>query len=109
MDAHALVAELERRASARGDLTVSRHALIYRSGTHDLLQLSSRDLRPGDRIMLIQAGIHGDEIAGPITFLHHFDRVIDAVHRRGLKLVCFPLANPSAYAGGTRYNGDGDR
>ncbi len=107
MRAHELLARVEE-AARRRHLDVESHPLSYRAGDFRLLKLRSPDIHPTDRVMLIQAGIHGDEIAGPVAFADHFDRIVDAVHAGGLKLIAYPLVNPSGFEAGVRYNVDHD-
>lgn len=107
MRADALLTKIEQ-AAVRHGLDVETHALSYRAGDFRLLKLRSAEIRAGDCVMLIQAGMHGDEVAGPFAFAEHLERIVDAVHGRGLKLIAYPLANPSGLEAGVRYNIDND-
>ena len=92
----------------RKDIGIEKHKLSYQGGVFDFWKISSRKIGPKDKIILICAGLHGDEIAGPLTILTHAHRIIDLVHRSGLKIILYPLGNPSGFEAGTRYNIDGD-
>jgi protein MpaA len=59
-------------------------------------------INPGkSRTLLITAGIHGDEEAGPIAISHWIER---ASFPFDLRLILLPLLNPTGYAKHTRYN-----
>lgn len=76
---------------------------------YDLVKICSRLIKKTDKIVLIAAGLHGDEIFGPLTLNKHIGKIFDYAHQRGVKLIIFPLNNPSGFEAGTRYNVDGDR
>ncbi|MBI5222297.1 MAG: succinylglutamate desuccinylase/aspartoacylase family protein [Candidatus Magasanikbacteria bacterium] len=76
--------------------------------SYDLIKISSRGIKKTDKIVLITAGIHGDETFGPLTLMKHIGQVFDYAHKRGVKLVIFPLNNPSGFEAGTRYNIEND-
>jgi predicted deacylase len=56
--------------------------------------------------MLVRAGIHGDEVAGPLTIIRFFDRIFDYAHKRGINLIVYPIGNPAGYETRQRYNTD---
>jgi len=89
-------------------IVIATDLIGYKNGDFYFWKISSAKIGPKDKIILIRAGIHGDEIAGPLTILTYADRIIDLVHRSGLKLILYPLGNPSGFEAGTRYNIDGD-
>ena len=103
-----LLATLAATVAGRSDLVMETHALQHRCGRYDIARIASRDLASGP-LVLVQAGLHGDEKAGPLTFARHLHDIVDYAHARGVKLIMFPLANPSGFDGNTRYNGDHDR
>jgi hypothetical protein len=104
-----LRAQLEQKAAARDDVTISRRWIHYQHGKYPFYRIASKEIRPEDRVLLIQAGLHGDEVAGPMTLAHRLDEIIDLAHKSGLKVIIYPLANPSGYSKRTRYNADNDR
>jgi predicted deacylase len=59
---------------------------------------------PGRRTLLITAGFHGDEVAGPLTLLHCFQEIVDYARKREVGLRVYPCLNPSGFEDGTRYN-----
>jgi hypothetical protein len=63
---------------------------------------------PGDRTLLITAGFHGDETAGPLTLVEHLPAIVEHAAARGVGLVVFPCLNPSGFVDNTRYNRTGE-
>jgi hypothetical protein len=59
---------------------------------------------PGDRILTITAGFHGDEVAGPLTLLEHLPAIAAHARGRNVGLRIYPCLNPSGFTDGTRYN-----
>ncbi len=100
---------LIEKVQKRTDIIFAIHPLHYKGGDYELLRIVSADIHAGDRVILIRAGIHGDEIAGPETILDHLDEIVDRAHRRELKVIIYPLGNPSGFENGLRYNIDGDK
>jgi predicted deacylase len=98
--------ELKKRAAARRDITIKRHRLQHRNSAYDFFRIASRGIKQRDKVMLIRAGIHGDEIAGPLTIIQYFDRIFDHAHKRGIKLIVYPLGNPAGFDAQQRYNTD---
>ncbi|WP_419656687.1 putative fusion protein (N:peptidase-C:desuccinylase) [Desulfosarcina variabilis str. Montpellier] len=98
--------ELKKLAAGRHDIQVKRHRLEQRDAGFDFYRIISRGAKPNDRFMLIRAGIHGDEVAGPLTIIRYFNRIFDYAHKRGVKLIVYPLGNPAGYDARQRYNTD---
>src|SRR3954447_13566341 len=67
---------------------------------HELLVAQT----PGRRSLVITAGFHGDETAGPLTLLEHLPEIVAHARRREVRLRIYPLLNPSGFTDGTRYN-----
>jgi hypothetical protein len=80
--------------------------LTYAAGRWPLIRLEDTTLPPEASILLVTAGIHGEEIAGPMTFHHRFREIVGAARAAGLRLVAYPLMNPSGFERGKRYNAD---
>lgn len=97
---------IERAVLGRGDVSLSRHPLLYRAGAWDLLRVASSRIGADDDVLLIQAGIHGDEVAGPIALATQLGPIFDRAGEAGIKLIIYPLANPSGFELGCRYNAD---
>ena len=98
--------ELKKLAAGRRDVRIERHRLKHRSSGCDFYRIVSRGAKRSDRFMLIRAGIHGDEVAGPLTILRYFNRMFDYAHKRGVKLIVYPLGNPAGFDARQRYNPD---
>ena len=63
---------------------------------------------PGRRRLVITAGFHGDETAGPLTLVEYFDEIVAYANARGVGLTVYPSLNPSGFEDGTRYNRGGE-
>ncbi len=101
--------EIEAVVASRCDLRISRYRLEYRNGVFDLLRIASARRDSGEPVLMLRAGVHGDEVSGPISIARHLDEIAEYAHARRVQLVVYPLANPSGYARGLRYNIDHDR
>jgi hypothetical protein len=64
---------------------------------------------PGARTVLITAGFHGDEKAGPLTLLAHAPELVAYAAARDVGLRIYPCINPSGFEAHTRYNVTGER
>lgn len=92
----------------RRDILIERYPLAHRGGNYDFFKIKSSEIKRGDDVILIRATIHGEEIAGAFSMVRHLNEVIDYAHKRGIKLIVYPLGNPSGFAKGTSFNVDGD-
>lgn len=63
----------------------------------------------GSRELVITAGFHGEEPAGPLTLLARFGEVADYARAHDVALRVFPCVNPSGFEGGHRYNASGEQ
>lgn len=88
----------------RKDIALKKYKLKYSSGNYNFLRIASKEIGPGDKVILIRAGIHGNEIAGPLTILSCCNEIIDYIHQAGLKCIIYPLGNPSGFEKGRRYH-----
>jgi len=93
---------------SRTDIVWEKHPLLYKTWTFDLLKIQSKRIAPTDKVILITSGIHGEEIAGPLSLLTYMDKILDLIHTNGYKCIIYPLDNPSGFECGTRYNIDSD-
>ncbi len=99
-------AHLIEAASRRAGATCERHPMRYRCGEYSMVRIAAGpDPAP---ILFLSAGIHGDEISGPLTLLHHLESIVADAIAAGLALRIYPLMNPSGFERRVRYNGDGD-
>jgi hypothetical protein len=62
----------------------------------------------GQRRLIITAGFHGDETAGPLTLVEYFEEIVSYAQSRGVGLTVYPSLNPSGFEDGTRYNRGGE-
>ncbi len=92
----------------RKDVVVKRYKLYYKNGDFDFLRIASKNIRKKDKIMMICAGSHGEEISGPLTILKYGNKIMDYARKNGLKIIIYPLVNPSGFEFGLRHNADGD-
>ena len=77
---------------------------VYEAGrAFPLLRVST----PGERRLLVTAGFHGDEVAGPLTLLHHLPELVSCAQQRNVALSIYPCINPSGFDIRTRYNASG--
>jgi len=96
--------KLLEKIKTRSDITVKKYELRYGSKVYDFLKIKSKDIDAKDRIFILRAGIHGEEVSGPLTILEKIDEIVDYAHERQVKLIIYPLANPSGFETGSRYN-----
>jgi predicted deacylase len=98
VDYSALTAQLRSFARLA---RISTYATISERGRrYPLLRLQT----PGRRRLLITAGFHGEEPAGPLTLATHFEQIAGYAKRHRVGLTVFPCINPSGFELGTRYN-----
>jgi hypothetical protein len=64
---------------------------------------------PGERMLLLTAGFHGEEPAGPLTIAEHFEEIRSHAKARGVGLCIYPCINPSGFEVGSRYNASGEK
>ena len=83
-----------------------RYGSVVEAGRRfDLVGLRS----PGEPLVLITAGFHGDEKAGPLTLLAHTPEIVAYAAARGVGLAIYPCVNPSGFEAHVRYNLSGER
>ncbi len=96
---------LERHVRSLADVAdVGEYGHVMEGGRrYALLRVRT----PGARRLLITAGFHGEEPAGPKTLALHLRAVIAEANAAGVALDVFPCVNPSGFDAGTRYNASG--
>lgn len=62
----------------------------------------------GRHRLLVTAGFHGDETAGPLTLLAHLPELVRYARSRDVGLTVYPSVNPSGFELRTRYNASGE-
>ncbi|MDO9510093.1 MAG: succinylglutamate desuccinylase/aspartoacylase family protein [Candidatus Magasanikbacteria bacterium] len=99
---------LRQKAREIKDIKLDSYKLSYKNGKFDFFRLVSKDIKPDDPILFINAGVHGEETAGPLTILNNLKTICSYARKNKVKLIIYPLCNPSGFAQMTRYNIDGD-
>lgn len=97
---------LIRSLKERKDITINKYKIYYKNKSFDFLRISSRNISKKDKIIFISSGIHGDETAGPMSILKYANEMIDYAHSNNIKIIIYPLMNPSGFEFGLRYNID---
>lgn len=64
---------------------------------------------PGERTLLVTAGFHGEEPAGPLTIAERFSDIASYAASKRVGLRVYPCINPSGFEGGHRYNASGEK
>lgn len=59
--------------------------------------------------LIITAGFHGEEQAGPLTLLKRGEEIVEYAKSYGIAIALFPCINPSGFENKTRYNTSGER
>lgn len=95
---------LFKKIKNRRDIIIAKYKLRYKNGVYEFLKIISKGIKPKDKIILIRVGIHGEEIAGPLTILNYINKIIDCAHKRNIKVIIYPLGNPSGFEIGARYS-----
>jgi len=85
---------------------VTQYGSVREGGRrYPLLRLDT----PGRVRVVVTAGFHGEEPAGPLTLAEHFGDLAAHARERKIGLTVFPCVNPSGFTLGTRYNASGER
>jgi hypothetical protein len=96
---------IAHRTLAGAQIDVQPFATVVEGGAaHELLVART----PGRKTLLVTAGFHGDEVAGPLTLLEHFPQIAAHARSRDVGLLVYPCLNPSGFTDGTRYNRSGE-
>ncbi len=90
-------------------VVVEKSTIVQKGVVYPYRVIRSRDIGSADRIVMIRADIHGEEIAGPLSVLWHGREMIERIHAAGLKVIIVPLANPFGFENGARYSERGPR
>jgi Succinylglutamate desuccinylase / Aspartoacylase family len=100
------------RASLKDVAEVGDYGAVVEGGrTYPLLAAASlpTDIDARARTVIITAGFHGDEKAGPLTLVAHAADLFGYARARGVGLRVYPCVNPSGFEAHTRYNLSGER
>jgi len=86
--------------------TVEEYGRVVEAGRDwPLLRLTT----PGERVLLITSGFHGEEPCGPITLANYLPALIEEARGLGLGLRVYPCINPSGFEVRARYNASGEK
>jgi predicted deacylase len=97
---------LLRLRSAGSKLELSEYGSVRENGrAYPLLRV----VVPGARTLIITAGFHGEEPAGPLTLAAHLSEIAQYARSRGVGLRVYPCINPSGFESGSRYNASDER
>ncbi|QYJ76097.1 MULTISPECIES: M14 family metallopeptidase [Shewanella] len=77
--------------------------ILGQAGHHPLYLLQSPGQKAGLPNLLISAGFHGEESAGPWGLLHFLSQLDGELFKR-VNLSVLPLVNPTGFAKGHRFN-----
>lgn len=95
-----LVASLRDRRDV--EVLTFADEIRYNGRNYPFTRVASRDIMPGNTVVVLRLSYHGDEPLGARTFLHHAHRITDEFHRHGLKYIAYPNPHPTAFELGTR-------
>jgi hypothetical protein len=98
----------ERWRREVGEAAADYGAVVEGGRSYALLSASG-GAGGGAPVVLVTAGFHGDEKAGPLTLLDHAAALFDEARARGVGLLIYPCVNPSGFEAHTRYNVGGQR
>ncbi len=91
------------------DTDVVYYPVRYQRGTWLFPKILSKRVEPSDKVVMIGAGVHANETAGPLTLAWYGQDIIHYAAGKGLRVIWYPLRNPSGYGiPGKRYNVDSD-
>ncbi len=96
----------EKMRGYAGLAELSEYGVIRDSGKdYPLFRIRA----PGSRLLVITAGFHGEEPAGPLTLLEYLPKVLEWARARDVGLLVYPCLNPTGFEDGTRYNRAGEK
>lgn len=97
------------RESLRGSAALVDYGVVVEGGREYPLLSAAGGAADGAPAVVVTAGFHGDEKAGPLTLLEHAAALFGEARARGVALHVFPCVNPSGFEAHTRYNVGGQR
>ncbi|PJE60100.1 MAG: hypothetical protein COU85_00120 [Candidatus Portnoybacteria bacterium CG10_big_fil_rev_8_21_14_0_10_44_7] len=96
--------QLEEKIKNFPEFLIEKHILTYPTGNYYFLKIKPKQFGPQDRFLLVRAGVHGEEISGPLTLLKNFYEIAQAATRLKIKLLLYPLGNPSGFEKKQRFS-----
>jgi hypothetical protein len=98
------------RESLDGVAALADYGAVVEGGrTYPLLSATGGASGAGAPVVVVTAGFHGDEKAGPLTLLDRAPALFEYARARGVVLRLYPCVNPSGFEAHTRYNVSGER
>ena len=97
MKALEFYAELEGKIKNRTDIVIEKHKLNYKTAVFDFFKIRPETLDPKKKFLLLRAGIHGEEVSGPLTILKKINEILDYAEKTGVGVIVYPLGNPSGF------------
>lgn len=98
MDYFDLIGSIEIKAKKLG-LIIKEYGSVFYDKEYKFIQLRKKG--DNEKFIVISAGIHGEEISGPITIAERLEEIVD--YAKDFSLVIYPCTNPSAF-NKQRYN-----
>jgi len=105
-DINDYIKALRKKIRKIKSLKIGSHKLKYKNGIFPFIRIASREINPDDPVLFITAGVHGEETAGPLTILNYLKEIYRYAKKNKVKLIIYPLCNPSGFSQMTRYNID---
>jgi hypothetical protein len=90
--------------SWRRPTTLANYVELWMSGAGPVIRVIDERVGP-EHTLVIVAGQHGDEQAGPIMLGQYLDKLLTFARSRDVRLIIYPCVSPDAYESGTRYTG----
>jgi hypothetical protein len=84
-------------------------SVVEGTTTYPLLAFHSprREIKKAD--LIITAGFHGEEQAGPLTILKRGEEIVNYARSKDVAISIYPCINPSGFEDKRRYNRSGER
>lgn len=99
-----MIGEFSKREGAK--VNICGHQ-IHKEKSYNLLRVSAGT--ENERIVMISAGFHGNERAGPITLRDSIRELIDYARSKNIGLIVYPCVNPAGFIYKSRYTPDDER
>lgn len=80
----------------------------YDSGDFELWRFLANE-GEYDPLIGISAGLHGNEVAGPLCLKHGLEGIISYAASAGMGVIVYPCLNPSGFERNQRYNEDDEK
>lgn len=98
--------ELKRKAESL-DLSYNIYHVAHYDKEYPMPKIETKHNEK--KQVLITAGFHGDEIAGPLTILYELKNIVNHAAANDVGLIIYPLVNPSGFEKRTRFNLNGQK